>query len=143
MQHGPRARDAYAARLYAIAPGSFLIHGIPIPVRIEYEGTISTERRVARQLGRLGFSVRNDAPLVLSIAETGTQIAYAVVDRETGSELRTGNVGFSPDVFAEAIEGIARNITRVPGMGAIQSESASLPHDHVAAVGEPRAESDR
>lgn len=116
IEFEPRRRDELASRLYAIAPGSFLIHGIRIPVRLENEGLPVSSRALARKLRRLGFVVEDEAPMILRITAADGGIEHAVVDRERNETLRSGKVRFQDGSLDAVIMEIAETLTRVAGL---------------------------
>lgn len=112
-----RGRSA-AAQLYRYAPGSFLIHGLKIPVQLDLDPTFPLTRRVvARRLGRLGFRVRSNSPLRLELHGDAGNVGYRVVHEgdsgDRSAVLRTGSVRGAGDTVS-ALDEIAETLTGSP-----------------------------
>ncbi len=116
VERRPALLDSLAADLYAIAPGSFLIHGIRIPIALQIDEDAFSRRLVARELRRLGFAVADEAPMVLELSVLQGGMEYALRDRENDFFLRGGNVRFSPGDLSPAILEIAEALTTVGGI---------------------------
>ncbi len=87
-----------AAEVYVYAPGSFLVHGLRIPVALHLESGDSTtvrERTVRRGLQRLGFRIVPDAPLHLEIQMEDREMNYRIV--YTGGQARNAALSESSE----------------------------------------------
>lgn len=111
-----RLRDNLAPRLYAISPGSFLIHGLRIPIALDARGLPISDGSLRRRLGRLGFSVREEAALTLRIRAVADGLEYEMLDRELTEPLRRGTIRAGAGSLDEAITELAETLTRVAGL---------------------------
>jgi len=117
MDLDPRLREALAPRLYAIAPGSFLVNGFSIPVTLDAQGLPISDGSLRRRLRRLGFSLREEAPLVLRLRAGADGLEYVMIDRELTEPLRRGTVRGGAESLDAAIVELAETLTRVVGLG--------------------------
>lgn len=158
----PGRRDrafAAAAEAWAIAPGSFLVDGLRVPVALSVAETPDAPdapslRRQRRVLRRMGFALRDSSPLVLELTWSSGELAYRVWDRRVETDLRRGTIrwgvgatvggaddgaaGGAADGAIAALEEAAVALTRADEAVL----GGALPVENVSAVGEAAAEPD-
>lgn len=83
------------ARAWALAPGTLLVNGLRIPIALAESGrSPHGSWRTRRVLARMGLRIDERSPLQLELEWQAGQLAYRVWDRESGLELRRGDVRY-------------------------------------------------